>query len=217
MPEHVGLTAVRGTVADEPSKSGGKKKPVSAQAMRDYARDYLERSLKVQATLPIEEMARLIEILITARDERRQVFLCGNGGSASTASHLAAWLGKDGSKSGKHRFRVVSLNDNIPWLTSLANDEEYSSVFVEQLKNYGQPDDVLIAISGSGNSPNVIRAIEWANERGILTVGITGRPGGKLGKMAKLPIFVESGHLGHVEEGHFLIQHLVSYFFVEMG
>ena len=217
MPEHVGLTAVRGTVADEPSKSGGKKKPVSAQAMRDYARDYLERSLKVQATLPIEEMARLIEILITARDERRQVFLCGNGGSASTASHLAAWLGKDGSKSGKHRFRVVSLNDNIPWLTSLANDEEYSSVFVEQLKNYGQADDVLIAISGSGNSPNVIRAIEWANERGILTVGITGRPGGKLGKMAKLPIFVESGHLGHVEEGHFLIQHLVSYFFVEMG
>jgi D-sedoheptulose 7-phosphate isomerase len=206
-------------VAEETNAKGGAKKkaPVTAAAMRDYARDYLERSLKVQATLPIEEMARLIEILITARDERRQVFLCGNGGSASTASHLAAWLGKDGSKSGKHRFRVVSLNDNIPWLTSLANDEEYASVFVEQLKNYGQPEDVLIAISGSGNSPNVIRAIEWANERGILTVGITGRPGGKLGKMAKLPIFVESGHLGHVEEGHFLIQHLVSYFFVEMG
>lgn len=218
MPEHGGLTAVRGTVADESNaKSGSKKKRVDAGAMREYARDYLERSLKVQATLPIDEMARLIEILITARDERRQVFLCGNGGSASTASHLAAWLGKDGSKGGKHRFRVVSLNDNIPWLTSLANDEEYSSVFVEQLKNYGEADDVLISISGSGNSPNVIRAVEWANEHGLLTVGITGRPGGKLGKMAKLPIFVESNHLGHVEEGHFLIQHLVSYFFVEMS
>ena len=218
MPEHVGLSAVRGKAGEETTaKTVAKKKPVDAAAMREYARDYLERSLKVQATLPIEEMARLIEILIAARDERRQVFLCGNGGSASTASHLAAWLGKDGSKSGKHRFRVVSLTDNIPWLTSLANDEDYASVFVEQLKNYGQPDDVLIAISGSGNSPNVIRAIEWANERGILTVGITGRPGGKLGKLAKLPIFVESGHLGHVEEGHFLIQHLVSYFFVEMG
>jgi D-sedoheptulose 7-phosphate isomerase len=218
MPEHGGLTAVRakGAAAETKAKGGAKTFP-SPDATAGFVRDYLQRSLKVQETLPLAEMAQLIEILHTAREERRQVFLCGNGGSASTASHLAAWLGKDGSKGGTHRFRVVSLTDNIPWITSLANDEEYAAVFVEQLKNYGQPDDVLIAFSGSGNSPNVIRAIEWANERGILTVGITGRPGGKLGQLAKLPIFVESEHLGHVEEGHFLIQHLVSYFFVEMG
>jgi len=214
MADHGGLTAVKAAAVATPK---GSKKKTDAASRRDYVRDYLRRSLKVQETLPVEEMARLIEILQEARESRRQVFLCGNGGSASTASHLAAWLGKDGSKSGKHRFRVVSLTDNIPWITSLANDEEYASVFVEQLKNYAQPDDVLIAFSGSGNSPNVIRAIEWANDRGVLTVGITGRPGGKLGKLAKVPIFVESEHLGHVEEGHFLIQHLVSYFFVEMG
>lgn len=218
MPDHGGLTAVRTKgAAKETAAKGGTKTFPSADATAGFVRDYLQRSLKVQETLPLAEMAQLIEILHTAREERRQVFLCGNGGSASTASHLAAWLGKDGSKSGTHRFRVVSLTDNIPWITSLANDEEYASVFVEQLKNYGQPDDVLIAFSGSGNSPNVVRAIEWANEHGILTVGITGRPGGKLGQLAKLPIFVESEHLGHVEEGHFLIQHLVSYFFVEMG
>ena len=218
MPDHGGLTAVRPKgAADEAAAKGAKKKGAEEAATRGYVRDYLQRSLNVQQSLPVEEMAHLIEILQRARDEKRQVFLCGNGGSASTASHLAAWLGKDGSKSGKHRFRVVSLTDNIPWITSLANDEEYAAVFVEQLKNYAQPDDVLIAFSGSGNSPNVIRAIEWGNQLGMLTVGITGRPGGKLGKLAKLPVFVESEHLGHVEEGHFLIQHLVSYFFVEMG
>ena len=217
MPEHGGLTAVRSNVVDEAAPKAGKKKQPDAAATRGFVRDYLQRSLKVMETLPLEEMALFIEALRKARDEQRQVFLCGNGGSASTASHLAAWLGKDGSKSGKHRFRVVSLTDNIPWILSLANDEEYAAIFVEQLKNYAQPDDLLIAFSGSGNSPNVIRAIEWANDRGLLTIGITGRPGGKLGKLARLPIFVDSQHLGHVEEGHFLIQHLVSYFFVEMG
>lgn len=217
MPDRGGLTAVSSDVADgAKAPKGGKKRP-DAEANREFVRSYLRRSIDVMETLPVEEMALFIDALRDARDERRQVFLCGNGGSASTASHLAAWLGKDGSRGGKHRFRVVSLTDNIPWMTSLANDEEYAAIFVEQLKNYAQPEDVLIAFSGSGNSPNVVRAIEWANDKGLLTIGITGRPGGKLGKLAKLPIFVESQHLGHVEEGHFLIQHLVSYFFVEMS
>ncbi len=216
MADHGGLKVVRGEGVAEATPEDGAKGP-DAAAIRAFARSYMKRSLEVMETLPVDEMARLIDVLCEVRDQRRQVFLCGNGGSASTASHLAAWLGKDGSKSGAHRFRVVSLTDNIPWITSLANDEDYAAIFVEQLRNYAQPDDVLIAFSGSGNSPNVVRAIEWANERGLLTVGITGRPGGKLGELAKLPIFVESKHLGHVEEGHFLIQHLVSYFFVEMG
>ena len=216
MADHGGLKVVRGEGVAESTPKDGAKGP-DAATIRAFARSYMKRSLEVMETLPVDEMARLIDVLCEVRDQRRQVFLCGNGGSASTASHLAAWLGKDGSKSGAHRFRVVSLTDNIPWITSLANDEDYAAIFVEQLRNYAQPDDVLIAFSGSGNSPNVVRAIEWANERGLLTVGITGRPGGKLGELAKLPIFVESKHLGHVEEGHFLIQHLVSYFFVEMG
>jgi len=109
----------------------------------------------------------------------------------------------------------MSLTDNVPWITSLANDTDYSQIFVEQLKNHAQPGDLLIAFSGSGNSANILRAAEWANDNGLLTVGITGRPGGSLGKLARHCIFIESEHIGHIEEAHFLIQHLVSYYFVE--
>ena len=150
------------------------------------------------------------------RERGGQLFLCGNGGSAATASHLANDLGK-GASYGRQgpRFRVIALTDNVPWITALANDTDYSQIFVEQLKNYASPDDVLIAFSGSGNSPNVLEAVQWANESSLVTVGVTGRPGGKLGEMARYPIFVESSHMGHIEEGHFLIQHLVGYYFME--
>jgi D-sedoheptulose 7-phosphate isomerase len=143
------------------------------------------------------------------------VFVCGNGGSAATASHFAAGLGKDSSRGRDKKFRVLSLTDNVPWITSLANDADYSAIFVEQLENFAEVDDVLIVFSGSGNSPNVVRAIEWANDNGLVTIGITGRPGGRVGEIAQCPVFVESSHMGHVEEAHFLIQHLLSYYFEE--
>ena len=110
---------------------------------------------------------------------------------------------------------MLALTDNVSWITALANDTDYSQIFVEQLKNYASPDDILIAFSCSGNSPNVLEAVQWANENSLVTVGVTGRPGGKLGEMAGYPIFVESSHMGHIEEGHFLIQHLVGYYFME--
>jgi D-sedoheptulose 7-phosphate isomerase len=171
--------------------------------------------VEIMAALPEHDVAAFIELLRDACACHRQVFVCGNGGSASTASHLAAGLGKDGSWGRERRFRVMALTDNVPWITSLANDDDYSAIFVEQLKNFAQRDDVLIAFSGSGNSPNVVRAVEWANDHGLLTVGITGRPGGTLGRIARHPIFVESAHMGHIEEAHFLLQHLVSYYFEE--
>jgi D-sedoheptulose 7-phosphate isomerase len=181
----------------------------------EYVRTYRQKSLRVLEQIPEAGIATLIETLRAARKARCTIFICGNGGSAATASHFASGLGKDGSWGRTERFRVIALTDNVPWITSLANDTDYSQIFVEQLKNHAQAGDVLIAFSGSGNSPNVLRAAEWANENGLLTVGITGRPGGALGKLARHPIFIESGHLGHVEEAHFLIQHLVSYYFVE--
>lgn len=180
-----------------------------------YAQAYRAQSVEVLSRLSWTAIAQLIEILRVALKEQRHVFICGNGGSAATASHLAAGLGKDGSWGRAKKFRVLSLTDNVPWITSLANDSDFSAIFVEQLENFAQPDDVLIAFSGSGNSANIVRAIEWANENGLLTVGITGRPGGRLGELAQHPIFVESSHMGHVEEAHFLIQHLVSYYFEE--
>ncbi|HVO27899.1 MAG TPA: SIS domain-containing protein [Candidatus Margulisiibacteriota bacterium] len=180
-----------------------------------YVHAYRERSLDILSRISTTAVAQLIEILAVALREQRHVFVCGNGGSAATASHFAAGLGKEGSRGRDKKFRVLSLTDNVPWITSLANDADYSAIFVQQLENFATVDDVLIVFSVSGNSPNVIRAVEWANDNGLLTVGITGRPGGRLAEIALYPVFVESSHMGHVEEAHFLIQHLLSYYFEE--
>lgn len=180
-----------------------------------YIRTHKQNSLSALERISEVDVTKLIELLATARDAGSQIFVCGNGGSAATASHFANDLGKGASYGRQKRFRVLALTDNVSWITALANDGDYSEIFVEQLKNYARPDDLLIAFSGSGNSPNVIRAIEWANDNGLSTVGITGRPGGKLGQLARYPIFVESSHMGHIEEGHFLIQHMVGYYFME--
>lgn len=181
----------------------------------DYIETYLKESLDVLKETSIEAVARLIELLEEARREERQIFTCGNGGSAATASHFANDLGKGASYGRKERFRVIALTDNLAWLTALANDTDYSQIFVEQLKNFARPGDLLVAFSGSGNSENIIEAISWANDHELLTVGLTGRPGGELAKLAQFPLFVESGHMGRIEEGHFFVQHLVAYYFME--
>ena len=180
-----------------------------------YVEGYLRASAEVFSRIPVAETARLIDILRRARDERRHVFICGNGGSASTASHFAAGLGKEGSPRDDLRFRALALADNTAWLTSLANDSDYSLVFTEQLKNFAEAGDVLIAFSGSGNSSNVIHAVEWANDNGLLTVGVTGRCGGLLASAAHHAVCIASDHIGHVEDAHFLIQHLLTYYFIE--
>ncbi len=181
----------------------------------DYLKSYKEKSLAALDKIAENDVAQLIELLSAAREAGRQIFLCGNGGSAATASHFANDLGKGASWGHEKRFRVLALTDNVSWMTALANDTDYSQIFVEQLKNYARPEDLLITFSGSGNSPNVLEVVQWANQNSMLTVGITGRPGGKLGEVARYPVFVESSHMGHIEEGHFLIQHLVGYYFME--
>ena len=180
-----------------------------------FAEAYLRRSSSIMRAIAPEQLAEVIEVLAAARAAQRRVFLCGNGGSAATASHFAAGLGKEGSWERPQKFRTLALTDNVAWITSLANDTDFTRVFVEQLKNHAETDDVLIVFSGSGNSHNVLRAVEWANARGLVTVGITGRSGGELGKLVHHRIRVDSDHMGHVEEGHFLIQHLITYYFME--
>ena len=180
-----------------------------------FAEAYLRRSADLMRAISPADLADVIEILATARAGRQQVFVCGNGGSASTASHFAAGLSKEGSWERPQKFRALTLTDNIAWLTSLANDTDYTRVFVEQLKNHADPNDVLIAFSGSGNSRNVLLAVEWANAHGLVTVGISGRSGGELATLAHHRVSVDSDHMGHVEEGHFLIQHLITYYFME--
>ncbi len=181
----------------------------------DYLKNYKQACLEVLDKIPETEIARLIQVLATARDQGKQVFLCGNGGSAATASHLATDLGKGASLGRDKRFRVLALTDNVPWITAMANDTDYSMIFVEPLKNYAGSGDVLVCFSGSGNSPNIVRAVEWANANGLVTIGLTGRPGGRLGELAQYPVFIESSHMGLIEDGHFVIQHMLGYYFME--
>jgi D-sedoheptulose 7-phosphate isomerase len=180
-----------------------------------FASAYLTATAEVVRGIDPHQLAELIALLADARRARRHVYICGNGGSATTATHFAAGLGKDGSYGRPERFRTLALTDNVAWLTALANDTHYSQVFVEQLKNFASKGDLLIAISSSGNSENVLRAVEWANENALVTVGIAGSPGGALATLAQRRIVVASSHVGYVEDAHFVIQHLVSYYFID--
>ena len=198
----------------EPLKSVGGE-TLSKERSRQFVRNYKERSLNIVAGVPEGVVVDLIQVLEKARREERVIFLCGNGGSAATSGHLACELGKEGSWGKQQRFRMLSLADGIPWMTAIANDSDYSRIFVEQLKNFGSPGDVLLAFSGSGNSQNVVEAVVWARQNGLYSVGITGEPGGRLALEAEHVIQVPSSHIGHIQEGHFLIQHLLAYFFIE--
>jgi len=188
-----------------------------ADELIDYLKNYRVKCLEIMEKVPLENIARVVDVLESACAEGRLIFVCGNGGSAATASHLANDLGK-GASLGRHpRFKVLALTDNVPWITALANDLDYSKVFVEQLANFGSRGDVLIGFSGSGNSPNVIEAFRWARENGLVTVGFSGRGGGKLAPLSDYGVTVESDHMGWIEDAHFIIQHLIGYFLMEGG
>jgi D-sedoheptulose 7-phosphate isomerase len=155
------------------------------------------------------EVQVLVDAILEAYHDERFVFLVGNGGSAANASHLCEDLGK-GTLSdfeGQKRLKVMSLTDNTPYILAWANDEGYERVFVEQLKNFAQPGALLIAISGSGNSANVLRAVEYANAQGMVTFGITGYDGGQLKRIARHSLHVPSDNMGAVEAVHGVVFH----------
>ncbi len=149
------------------------------------------------------------ELLYRAYRDGKHVFTLGNGGSASTASHMAADLAKNTIEQNMRRFRILSLNDNASLLTALANDLGYENVFSEQLKNLIRAGDLLIVISGSGNSPNVVAAIEYARERSAEVAAIVGFGGGRAAELADLAIVVHSDHYGIVEDLHLVINHIL--------
>lgn len=162
-------------------------------------------------------IARSGELLLRAYEDGAQVLVAGNGGSASTASHLACDLGKTvlGAEptSRTSRFRVVSLADNVALLTAWANDVSYDAVFAEQVKSLGRPGDVLVVITASGNSANVIKAVEVARERQIATIGLLGFDGGAVREMLDEHIVVTSREYGHVESAHVVLCHLLTEWF----
>ena len=167
--------------------------------------------------LDLEQVRAVRKLIVEVRDRDGQLFLCGNGGSAATASHLANDLGKGASygRAPGKRFRVTALTDNVPWMTALANDVSYDAVFAEQLRVLGRPGDALLAISGSGHSRNILEAVAVARELGMGVIGWTGFDGGELANAADLSIVVSSQHMGRVEDVHTVLMHLVCYYFME--
>jgi D-sedoheptulose 7-phosphate isomerase len=176
---------------------------------------YLSRAAAELKRIDPAEMETLSDWIAEAWLERRFVFVIGNGGSGANASHLTEDLGKctlrreDFDNDAVSRLRILSLTDNTPYITAWANDEGFERVFAEQLKNLASPGDLLIAISGSGNSPNILRAVEWANANGLKTFGCTGYSGGKLRKVAQAGIHVPLDDMGLVESIHLVIFHWV--------
>lgn len=183
--------------------------------METFVRSYLEDLKQVIEGVDASVMADIIARFGKARDEGKRIFAIGNGGSASTASHFVNDMGKGASVGREKRFKVIPLTDNVEWMTALSNDISYDDVYVEQLRNHAESGDVLLAISGSGNSENVIRAVRYANEIGCTTIGFTGFDGGKLKDLAETAIVADSDHMGRVEDLHLILQHLICYWYME--
>jgi D-sedoheptulose 7-phosphate isomerase len=176
---------------------------------RDGIAGYLGRLRAVLAGLDVDEIDRFVQVLADARDEGRTLYLCGNGGSGATASHVTGDLMKGASYGMPKRFRAICLNDNAATLLAYANDVSYDDVFVEPLKNWLRPGDVVIGLSGSGNSRNVLKAIDHANENGGITVGLCGYPDGQLEKRAQVVVHPRVHDMQLAEDVHLILGHIV--------
>jgi len=176
----------------------------------DHITRYVNNLKYTLDKLPMTEIDKVIALLHEARLSRRQIFIMGNGGSASTASHFVCDLAKNTRKPGWPNFKVIGLADNMSIFSAYANDEGYASVFANQLDNLVQAGDVVIGLSTSGNSPNVVGAIELAKQRGATTIGFTGFNGGRLGPMVDVEIRVASESIEQIEDIHLILEHLIT-------
>ena len=179
---------------------------------KEKVHEYLDQQINSTSSLKenYEELEKIFNVLKNARDSGNQVFVMGNGGSASTASHFVADLLKTSITNENIRFKAISLSDNIPVLLAWSNDESYDTVFSNQLENFVEKDDVVIGISGSGNSKNVSNAIQLANEKHATTIGLNGKGGGKLSEIVKINLTIKSDDMLTIETIHLLICHLLT-------
>lgn len=177
--------------------------------------EYVKRIQDEVARVDQAEIQKMADLIYEAWENGRFVYIFGNGGSGTTATHMSEDLGKsslresDLGDESKKRLKVMSLTDNLGWIMAVGNDLSYDQIFVQQLMNYGGEGDVVIAISGSGNSPNVLNAVDWANRHGLKTFGLTGFSGGKLREMAQSGLHVPLDDMGMVESIHLALFHWV--------
>jgi D-sedoheptulose 7-phosphate isomerase len=183
--------------------------------MKNYVENYLKDQKSAVDSIPADEVAKLIEKFCEALDEDRQIFVFGNGGSAANASHFITDLGKGASDKTYRRFRCLSLNDNVSWITAIGNDYKYEDIFKRQLENYAKPDDIVMVMSVSGSSPNLVSAIKWCKENNVYTIALVGGKRGTLSTLADHVIVINDTHYGRVEDAHMHICHIICYAFIE--
>ncbi len=176
----------------------------------DVATGYIAGLTLALRSISTDTIAQIVEILEAARSEGRMVFLLGNGGSAATASHMACDLNKTAIHPEFPRFRAMALTDNAPLITAWANDTHYENAFVEQMQNFLTPGDVVIAISASGRSRNVLEAVRRARGVGAVTIGLTGFNGGSLKDLVDVCLVIQSDNMGQIEDGHLVVGHIIT-------
>lgn len=184
--------------------------------MENFINKYIDGQVAALRSIPVGEMAKLVALFRKALDEDRQIFVCGNGGSAANASHFVTDLGKGSSDMTYRRFRCLSLNDNVSWMTALGNDYDYSEVFSRQLMNLAKPGDMLMVMSVSGSSPNLVKAVDWAKLNGVATIALVGGKRGRLAEISDNVVTVDDTHYGRVEDAHMGICHMIAYAFMEI-
>ena len=177
--------------------------------MYNFIENYVEEQARTILKTPYSDIEKFCSMLLDARTAGKRIFFAGNGGSAATASHFTNDLVKGLSPGNVKRFKAFSLVDQVSVITALANDYDYSVIFSEQLKNYAEKDDLLVVISGSGNSPNVVKACEYAHEIGMKSAGLTGRDGGELKGLCDLSIIAPADGMEQIEDIHMLWEHCV--------
>ena len=170
---------------------------------------YFDNLVQVIAQMPVPTIDRIVSALMQAYEKRRMIYLFGNGGSAALASHFACDLGKGAANGSGKRFQVLALTDNVPLMTAWANDACYEDIFAEQLANFVRPADIAFAISGSGKSPNVLKALKVAREAGAFTIGFTGFQGGDMKSLCDLCLVVPSDNMQIIEDLHLSATHAV--------
>jgi D-sedoheptulose 7-phosphate isomerase len=186
---------------------------MSKDSLRHYVDDYFGRLGALTENVSRESVEVIGETLYRAYCHGKQVFVVGNGGSGATASHMACDLGKNTIGPNMRRFRIMSLNDNVPLLTALANDSGYENVFSEQLVNLIRPGDVLVVLSGSGSSPNIVEAMRYARGRAATIVALVGFDGGEAVALADEHVLVPSDDYGLVEDVHMILVHALTGYF----
>ncbi|HAM70174.1 MAG TPA: sugar isomerase [Verrucomicrobiales bacterium] len=183
--------------------------------MKNWITGYVQAQKAALDSIPAAAVESIIGRMKQVWKEDRQLFVAGNGGSASNASHFITDLGKGASDKLPKRFRCLSLTDNVSWITALGNDYSYADIFVGQLQNYARRGDLFLGVSVSGNSPNLVKAMEWCRANGVETVALVGAKRGRMAELGDHVIVIDSTHYGRVEDAQMGILHMLCYAFME--